>query len=136
MALPIAVLDTHVVVSTALLPTSTSGRALLKALGQCELVMSNATWNELQEVLHRSKFDRYFAPAGRRTEFLHVLARSTRWCEPSTRINDCVDPKDNKFLELACDASATLIVSGDDDQLRMNPWRKVAILTPAAFLVM
>ncbi len=132
--MPIAVLDTNVVVSAALLPASASGRALLKALAHCELVMSDATWRELQEVLHRSKFDRYFTPAGRRTEFLHALARSTRWCEVSTRITDCIDPKDNKFLELACDASAALIVSGDDDLLRLHPWRNVAILTPATFL--
>ena len=133
-ALPLVVLDTNLVVSAALLPNGASGRALLKALQYCEPVVSDATWAELLQVLHRPKFDRYFAPPARRDEFLDLLARSVRWCDVTSRTGDCADPKDNKFLELACDAPATLIVTGDDDLLRLHPWRGVRIVTPAAFM--
>lgn len=132
-ALPPIVLDTNLIVSAALLPKSTSGRALLKALQYGELVVSDATWAELLQVLHRPKFDRYFAPPARRAEFLDLLARSVRWCDVTSRTGDCADPKDNKFLELACDAPAMLIVTGDDDLLRLHPWRGVRIVAPAAF---
>ncbi|MFE8644716.1 putative toxin-antitoxin system toxin component, PIN family [Sphingomonas sp. NCPPB 2930] len=129
---PPVVLDTNLVVSAALLPGSTSGRALLQALRYGEVVVSDATWAELLQVLHRPKFDRYFVPPARRAEFLDLLARSVRWCDVTSRTGDCADPKGNKFLELACDAPAMLIVTGDDDLLRLHPWRGVRIVTPAA----
>ena len=74
-------------------------------------------------------------PARRQNaEFLDLLARAVRWCDVTSRTGDCADPKDNKFLELACDASAMLIVTGDDDLLRLHPWRGVRIVAPATFL--
>ena len=59
---------------------------------------------------------------------------SARWHDVVTRVVECRDPKDNKFLELAIDAHADTIVSGDSDLLCLHPWRSVAIVSPAAFL--
>jgi putative PIN family toxin of toxin-antitoxin system len=39
------------------------------------------------------------------------------------RIAACRDPKDDKFLELAVNGHADLIVSGDGDLLALNPFR-------------
>lgn len=39
-----------------------------------------------------------------------------------------------EFLELAVNGSAAYIVTGDSDLLVMNPFRGVAILTPAELL--
>jgi putative PIN family toxin of toxin-antitoxin system len=121
-------------VSAALRPDSSSGDALVAALAHADVVVSDETWSELQEVLHRARFDRYFRPAARRTDFLHALARSIRWCHVVSQVVDSRDPKDNKFLALALDAGAAMIVSGDSDLTTLNPWRGVAILTPGAFL--
>lgn len=49
-------------------------------------------------------------------------------------VNDCRDPKDNKFLELAINGKATHIVSGDKDLLALHLFRGVLILTPQTFL--
>ncbi len=49
-------------------------------------------------------------------------------------VTDCVDPKDNKFLELALSGDADLILTGDDHLLRLRPWRGIPILTPREFL--
>jgi putative PIN family toxin of toxin-antitoxin system len=46
----------------------------------------------------------------------------------------CRDPKDDKFLELAVNGRADLIVSGDADLLTMNPFRDIPIVTPAMFM--
>ena len=46
----------------------------------------------------------------------------------------CRDPKDDKFLELAVDGHADLIVSGDADLLALNPFREIPIVTPATFV--
>jgi putative PIN family toxin of toxin-antitoxin system len=47
------------------------------------------------------------------------------------RIAACRDPKDDKFLELAVNGHADLIVSGDADLLALNPFRGIPIITPA-----
>jgi hypothetical protein len=51
-----------------------------------------------------------------------------------SEIDDCPDPADNRFLALALDVSARVIVTGDRDLLALHPWRGVEILTPAEFL--
>jgi len=50
------------------------------------------------------------------------------------RIAACRDPTDDKFLELAVNGRADLIVSGDGDLLALNPFRQIPIVTPAAFV--
>ena len=49
------------------------------------------------------------------------------------RIAACRDPTDDKFLELAVNGHADLIVSGDSDLLALNPFRDIPIVTPAMF---
>lgn len=41
---------------------------------------------------------------------------------------------DDKFLELAVNGHADLIVSGDADLLALGPFRGIPIITPATFL--
>jgi hypothetical protein len=49
------------------------------------------------------------------------------------RIAACRDPTDDKFLELAVNGHADLIVSGDGDLLALNPFQQIPVVTPAAF---
>jgi predicted nucleic acid-binding protein len=44
------------------------------------------------------------------------------------------DPEDDKFLEAAVNGRANVIVIGDKDLLDLNPFRGVAIMTPADYL--
>jgi uncharacterized protein len=44
------------------------------------------------------------------------------------------DPTDDKFLELAVNGHADLIVTGDADLLALNPFRDIPIVMPAAFV--
>jgi predicted nucleic acid-binding protein len=48
-------------------------------------------------------------------------------------IAGCRDPANDKFLELAVNGRADLIVSGDEDLLVLNAFRGIPILTPARF---
>jgi predicted nucleic acid-binding protein len=50
------------------------------------------------------------------------------------RIAACRDPTDDKFLELAVNGHADLIVTGDRDLLALNPFRQIPIMTPADFV--
>ena len=50
------------------------------------------------------------------------------------RIQACRDPADDKFLELAVNGRADVIVSGDADLRALNPFRGIPIVGPAAFV--
>ena len=65
------------------------------------------------------------------------LTKLTADAEPVTiteRIVACRDPTDDKFLELAINGHADLIVSGDADLLALNPFRQIPIVPPADFV--
>jgi putative PIN family toxin of toxin-antitoxin system len=49
-------------------------------------------------------------------------------------VRECRDHKDDKFLELALDGQADLLVTGDEDLLALHPWRGIPILSPADYL--
>ena len=127
------VMDTSVVVSAALLPSSRPGQALDYAIEQRAILLSAATFAELVEVLWRPRFDRYLSDA-RRRELLNDLERVANRVAITHRIAACRDPKDDKFLELAVSGNASHIITGDNDLLALHPFRNIPIITPAAFL--
>jgi uncharacterized protein len=88
---------------------------------------------ELNDVLGREKFERYVTEE-ERERFLRSLLREARLVEIREKIRACRDPKDDKFLELAVNAEADCIVSGDHDLLMLDPFRGIEILTPSGFL--
>lgn len=54
--------------------------------------------------------------------------------EPNVRISDSEDYEDNRILECAVHADAMLIVSDDDDLLKLTPWRGTPIVTSKDFV--
>lgn len=101
----IVVVDTSILFSAALSTAGKPAAAVDDIVARSALVFSRPAFEELATRLHRSKFDRYFAPQGRRL-----------------------------FLETALVAGASCIISGDQDLLVMDPFRAIPILTAAAIL--
>ena len=128
------VIDTGVLVSAAIRPQSVPALALERALLHYEVCASHATFAELQEVLSRSKFDRYASPEMRQA-FVDGLRQHLRMVEVLQLVSECSDPKDDKFLALALAVNAEMIVASDPHLTQMHPWRAIPILPPAAFLV-
>ena len=128
-----AVIDTNVTISAALMPNSVPRQAVDLALRQGIILLSEASFNELYEVIRRSKFDKYVSQQ-RRIEFLVSLVVSAEVVPVSIAIYDCRDPRDNKFLDLAVSGNASHIISGDTDLLVLHPFRGIAVMTPRAFL--
>ena len=126
------VLDTNVVVSGMLFPGSVPARALLRAQDGMVLV-SEATKQELLDVMNRPRFNRYLAREIRQGLVELFLAASTLVDIPSP-IRACRDPRDDKFLEVAVHGRADAIISGDADLLALHPFLGIAILTPAGYL--
>lgn len=130
---PRYVFDTNTLVSATLFAHSTPGRAFHYALKRGVLLISADSLSELFEVLSREKLDRYVTQ-DERAEFIEALVARAEIVEPVESIQECRDPKDDRFLELAVAGQADAIVSGDADLLVLHPFREVSILTPTDFL--
>ena len=127
------VVDTNVFVSAAVFSLSVPRRAVKKALRDGVLLFSECTMDELKEVLFRSKFDRYVSPQ-ERALFLGQLGAVGEFIPIVQVIRECRDPKDDKFLEIALNGRADVIITGDADLLELHPWREVAVLSPGDYL--
>jgi putative PIN family toxin of toxin-antitoxin system len=127
------VIDTNVYVSRFLRESSTPGRALEFALRNEVVLLSRATFEELRATLSKPKLARYLDP-NEFGPFLRELIESSEIVEPYTVIRACRHPKDDKFLELAIDGRADLILTGDNDLLALHPFRGISILSPMQYL--
>ena len=99
------VLDTNVIVSVALLSRSTVRFIFDKARLSYQLCTSDACFQELSEVIMRPKFRKYLSVDNAQA-FLDELKQKVSFVPITHTVNDCRDPKDNKFLELALSSSA------------------------------
>ena len=127
------VLDTNTLVSGVLLAESMPGRAVRKAVMECQVLMSEETLYELADVLSRKKFDRYISLEDRK-EFMRVMLRVAEMVTIVSRVEACRDEADNRILEVAVNGDADAIVSGDADLLSLNPFRGIRIMKPADFM--
>jgi putative PIN family toxin of toxin-antitoxin system len=97
------------------------------------LLFSDFTMDELKSVLFRSKFDRYVSRE-ERALFLAQLSAAAEFVEIIQLVRKCRDPKDDKYLEVALNGRADVIITGDTDLRSLHPWREIQILSPAAYL--
>ena len=127
------VVDTNVLISSLFLTTSTPAKAVEKAATNAQLVATTETLRELIEVLLLHKFDRYVR-RDRREALLERVASLVEIVQVLQSIRASRDPTDDKFLEAAVNGRADVIVTGDRDLLDLNPFRGIAVVTPAAYL--
>jgi uncharacterized protein len=127
------VVDTNVFVSAIALPRSVPRQAVNGMLDTGVLLFSEATMTELVEVLRRPKFDHYVSPEDRAI-FLGQLGTAAEFVPIIQLVRECRDPKDDKFLEVALNGRAEVIITGDVDLLGMHPWRGIEILSPVDYL--
>jgi uncharacterized protein len=131
--MPNVVFDASSIVGAALKEASIPERVLLLARRHQTICLSLEVETEIREVLQRPKFYKYISDAGR-GRILDILEAAAAKFEPVDQVTDCRDKKDNKYLELALTAGATIIVSSDDDLLVLDPWRGIRILRPADYV--
>ena len=67
-------------------------------------------------------------------DWLKKLLAAAETVTITERIAACRDPTDDKFLELAVNGQADLVVSGDADLLVLNPFQGIPIVSPATFM--
>ena len=114
------VFDTSTIIGAVLFPSSLPARAFYHAAIDHQLVASVETLNELRDVRCREKFNQWRTEA-ERTEFLALYLDVVEIVALKSPTQDCRDPKDDKFLSLACSAEADCMVSSDEDLLVFTP---------------
>jgi putative PIN family toxin of toxin-antitoxin system len=128
------VVDTNVFVSAVVLIESPPRSVVNRSLADGIVLFSEDTMRELAEVLFRPKFDRYIGRKDREA-FLNQLVAVAEFIPIVQVVRECRDPRDDKFLEVALNGRADVIITGDGDLLAMNPWRGIAIVSPKDYLV-
>jgi putative PIN family toxin of toxin-antitoxin system len=130
---PACVFDTNSLISALLIRTSISRTAFDKALDHYRILVSAATTEEFDDVASRKKFASYFEEE-EKERFEELLYREATYVSVRDTVTESPDPDDDKFLELALSGNASVIVSGDDDLLCLDPFRDIRIVPPRAFV--
>jgi putative PIN family toxin of toxin-antitoxin system len=126
------VIDTNVLISAGLLPQSKTAQVLALAVEHFVIAQNKDTWHELETRIARPKFDRYFGDSGR-LRHLAKIAQSIQRFEVSAAVSVSRDKTDDKFIELAIDSGANILISGDPDLRVVKTFKGVEILSPAQF---
>ncbi|MCA6522115.1 MAG: putative toxin-antitoxin system toxin component, PIN family [Pseudanabaena sp.] len=127
------VVDNNILVSALLVKNSAPFQVISKIEERDVILYSEETLLELNQVLSRKKFIKYFAIEEKQA-FIFKLLEKAELVEIEESINICRDPKDDKFLELAVSGKADFIITGDQDLLVLNPFRNIEIITAKDFL--
>jgi uncharacterized protein len=127
------VIDTNVLISAGLLPQSKTAQALALAVEHFVIAQNQLTWHELETRIARSKFDRYFSDNGRLAHLVKI-AQSMQHFEVAAAVSVSRDASDDKFIALAVDAGANMIISGDPDLKDVRTYQGIEILSPAYFV--
>jgi putative PIN family toxin of toxin-antitoxin system len=131
---PRAVLDTNVLVSALISPGGGSARLLLALRsGAFELITSPLLLAELRGVLLRDKFRRYVSDAEAAAYVELIRSEGVVRADPGPSPEPLsADPDDEYLIDLARDAQADAIVTGDAHLLELRAI--IPAMTPAEFL--
>jgi uncharacterized protein len=128
------VVDTNLWVSMALGSKTVTGQmqrliedptiALFTSAEQLEELTATLAKPRLQKYLTQTRTRHLFDLIWLKTQLVHV----------TTQAQLCRDPNDDFVINLALDAQADCIITGDDDLLTLNPIGSLEILTLTAFI--
>ena len=135
-SVPRAVLDTNVLVSALISPGGASARLLLELrTGAFELIVSPLLLAELREVFGRDKFRRCVSEAEADAYVELIRSGSVVRADPGPSPEPLsADPDDEYLIDLARDARADALVTGDAHLLELRAI--IPAMAPAEFLEM
>jgi putative PIN family toxin of toxin-antitoxin system len=129
-----AVLDVNVLVAALLSRAGASGRLIAMWLGGAfELVVSEALLAELERALAYPKLNEHISREDAAEFIEHLRSTASVLNDDEHPVRVSRDPGDDYLVALAT-ASASILVSGDDDLLVLAP--QLPIQTPVAFLAL
>ncbi len=84
-------------------------------------------------MISRGKFSKIKGFSERAEALLNAIKEIAFWFEPKEEINILSDPDDDMFIELAVEADASYIVTGNTQHFIMQEFRGILILSPKEF---
>ena len=124
------VMDTNVLVSSALKPQSLQRTTLLLALTRpARLYVSLPILEEYGEVLSRPEL---CIRKGVRLQLLQLIKNNSHIVAPSRCVKVATDPDDNMFIECADAARADYLITGNQKHFPKF-WKKTKIITSREF---
>ena len=130
------VVDTTVWIS-ALIFGGVPLRALEHAVAYYTVAISREIYGEIVDVFCRPKFIGKVNTSFVIEELnLFLNKAKAEWFALRGTVTDCPDPKDNKFLDCALVAGASLILSSDRHLRSMDPYQGIRIVNPQEFLLL
>lgn len=119
--------DTNILISAAI-AKGKPRKLLLKALAnEFELISSEESLNELEDVISRPKFK---MSSFEKYKFTSTLKKTMKLVKMESDFKIIEqDPDDNMLLNVAHDGKADYIVSGDPDLLNLKRFEGIKIVT-------
>ncbi|MBO0948313.1 putative toxin-antitoxin system toxin component, PIN family [Fibrella sp. HMF5405] len=93
-----------------------------------DLYISVELLDELTETLAKRRLQKYLTQE-RTQSLFDLIWLKAKLIQVSSADSHCRDPKDDFIINLAIEAKAQLIITGDDDLLVLNPIDKIEVLT-------
>ncbi|MDB4900746.1 MAG: putative toxin-antitoxin system toxin component, family [Mucilaginibacter sp.] len=131
----LAVIDTNIFVSS-LISTIGYSKKIFEDLiltGKIKICISNDVFDEYSEVLLRDRFKKYPGFANASIILLDRIKKHGLWFEPKLKIDVLDDKDDNKFIELAVEAQAAYIVTGNSNDFILKSYEGISICSPKEF---
>ncbi len=128
------VLDTNIIVS-GLISAGKSRKVLNLVLsGQVEFFLSFEVLSEYIGVLRRPKFTVYRRFSPRAANTITSLQTLANMISPARHVSVCSDSDDNKFVELALEASADYLITNNIRHFPAARYQNIRIVTPSEYL--
>lgn len=124
-----AVIDTNVLISSALSPKGAAAAITNHFLLHGRLLFSVETFAEFETRLMRPKFDPYVTRELRQA-IVRDFGAVAEWVEITETASYSRDPDDDKFIHTARAGRADVLVSGDADLTNLEEIDGLPILTP------
>jgi len=128
------IIDTNIWVSF-LIGKMLSGLDDLIIDNRVQLLLSDELLGEMNDVLHRPKFQKYFS-VDMINELVSLMLGKVEMVEIKETLDICRDPKDNFLLDICVSGKADYLVTGDEDLLTLNPFKGTQIIDYNSFLNM
>ncbi len=125
------VFDSNIFISALAIPGSKAEKAIARIIdGKDRLVLSKAIIDEILVILAR-KFSRNREAISRVAVYLSDLGEIA---QPAKKIKILSDDPDNRILECSLAGKADIIVTGDNEMLKLKEFQGIRILSLKEYL--
>lgn len=129
------VIDTNVFISAIIGQQGFSRKIFddIVLTGDAKLCLSMQVFTEYNEVCNRPRFLKIDGFSERAATLLKAILQIAAWFEPAEKVRVLPDEDDDMFIELALEAEAAYIISGNTNDFIISSYRDILIRTPKAF---